>query len=53
LVHDIIKAYRGELKVETKEGEIAEFIIQISKYLKVKKIQLTLIDFYTFEFNKK
>jgi signal transduction histidine kinase len=26
---DIIKAHGGELKVETKEGEGAEFIIQL------------------------
>ncbi len=29
LSYDIIKAYGGELKVETKEGEFAEFIIQL------------------------
>ena len=28
LSHDIIKAHGGELKVETKEGEGAEFIIK-------------------------
>lgn len=27
--YDIVKAYGGELKVETKEGEGTEFIIQI------------------------
>ena len=27
--YDIIKAHGGELKVETKEGEEAEFIIQL------------------------
>ncbi len=27
--YDIIKAHGGELKVETKEGEGAEFIIQL------------------------
>ncbi len=27
---DIIKAHGGELKVETKEGEGAEFIIKLS-----------------------
>jgi signal transduction histidine kinase len=27
--YDIIIAYGGELKVETKEGEFAEFIIQL------------------------
>ena len=27
--YDIVKAYGGELKVETKEGEGSEFIIQI------------------------
>ena len=30
LAYDIIKAHGGELKVETKEGEGAEFIIQLS-----------------------
>ncbi len=29
LSYDIIKAHEGELKVETKEGEGAEFIIQL------------------------
>ncbi len=29
LSYDIIKAHGGEIKVETKEGEVAEFIIQI------------------------
>jgi signal transduction histidine kinase len=29
LSYDIIKAHGGELKVETKEGEMAEFIIQL------------------------
>jgi len=28
--YDIIKAHGGELKVETKEGEGSEFIIQLS-----------------------
>ena len=28
-IYDIIKAHGGELKVETKEGEGAEFIIQL------------------------
>jgi signal transduction histidine kinase len=27
--YDIIKAHGGELKVETKEGEFAEFILKI------------------------
>ena len=27
--YDIVKAHGGELKVETKEGEVAEFIIQL------------------------
>ncbi len=27
--YDIIKAHRGELKVKTKEGEGAEFLIEI------------------------
>ena len=30
LAYDIVKAHGGELKVETKEGEGSEFIIQIS-----------------------
>ncbi len=29
LSYDIIKAHGGEIKVETKEGEGAEFIIQL------------------------
>jgi K+-sensing histidine kinase KdpD len=29
LSYDIIKAHGGELKVETKEGEGAEFVIQL------------------------
>jgi two-component system, NtrC family, sensor kinase len=29
LSYDIVKAHGGELKVETKEGEYAEFIIQL------------------------
>ena len=28
-IDDIVKAHGGELKVETKEGEASEFIIQI------------------------
>ena len=28
-IYDIVKAHGGELKVETKEGEGSEFIIQI------------------------
>ena len=28
-MYDIVKAHGGELKVETKEGEFAEFIIQL------------------------
>ena len=28
-MYDIIKAHGGEIKVETKEGEGAEFIIQL------------------------
>jgi len=27
--YDIIKAHGGELKVETKEGEFSEFVIQL------------------------
>jgi signal transduction histidine kinase len=27
--YDIIKAHGGEIKVETKEGEFTEFVIQI------------------------
>ena len=30
LSYDIVKAHGGELKVETKEGEGTEFIIQLS-----------------------
>jgi len=30
LSYDIIKAHGGEIKVETKEGEGAEFIVQLS-----------------------
>jgi two-component system NtrC family sensor kinase len=29
LSYDIIKAHGGEIKVETKEGEGAEFVVQI------------------------
>ena len=29
LAYDIVKAHSGELKVETKEGEGSEFIIQL------------------------
>ena len=29
--YDIVKAHRSELKVETKEGEGAKFIIQLSQ----------------------
>ncbi len=29
IIYDIITAHAGELKVETKEGEEAEFIIQL------------------------
>ena len=32
LSYDIIKAHGGEIKVETKEGEGAEFIIQLPKH---------------------
>jgi signal transduction histidine kinase len=28
-IYDIVKAHSGELKVETNEGEGAEFVIQI------------------------
>jgi hypothetical protein len=31
--YDIVKAYGGELKVETNEGEGARFIIQIANSL--------------------
>ncbi len=31
LSYDIIKAHKGELKVETKESEFAEFVIQLPK----------------------
>jgi len=30
LSYDIIKAHGGEIKVETKEGERAEFVIELS-----------------------
>jgi len=30
LAYDIIKAHGGEIKVESKEGEGTEFIIQLS-----------------------
>jgi signal transduction histidine kinase len=30
LAYDIIKAHGGEIKVETKEGEGAEFVIQLT-----------------------
>jgi signal transduction histidine kinase len=30
LSYDIVKAHGGEIKVETKEGEYAEFIITLS-----------------------
>jgi len=29
LAYDIVKAYGGEIKVETKEGEGSEFIVQL------------------------
>jgi len=29
LAYDIVKAHGGEIKVESKEGEFAEFIIQL------------------------
>jgi signal transduction histidine kinase len=32
LSYDIIKAHGGELKVETEEGEFAEFIITLKTY---------------------
>ncbi len=32
-IYDIIKAQGGELKVETKEGEFAEFIFTIAQRL--------------------
>ena len=32
LSYDIIKAHGGEIKVETKEGEGSEFIIQLPVY---------------------
>ena len=32
LSYDIIKAHGGEIKVETKEGEGSEFIIQLPKH---------------------
>jgi two-component system NtrC family sensor kinase len=30
LSYDIIKAHGGEIKVETKEGEGSEFVVQLS-----------------------
>jgi len=33
LAYDIVKAHGGEIKVETKEGEGCEFIIQIPNQL--------------------
>ena len=33
-IYDIIKAHGGELRVETKEGEGAEFIIQLPIQIK-------------------
>ena len=36
LSYDIVKAHGGELKVETKEGEGSEFIIQLPNNLKLK-----------------
>ena len=35
LSYDIIKAHGGEIKVETKEGEGSEFIIQLPKKTKI------------------
>jgi len=32
LAYDIVKAHGGELKVETKEGEGSEFIIQLPMF---------------------
>jgi len=32
LSFDVVKAYGGELKVESKEGESAEFVIEIPVY---------------------
>jgi len=32
LSYDIIKTHGGEIKAETKEGEYAEFIIQLPRY---------------------
>lgn len=29
IIYDIVKAHGGEIKVETKEGEGSEFIIQL------------------------
>jgi signal transduction histidine kinase len=37
LSYDIVKAHGGELKVETKEGEGTEFIIQLPTNLSIKK----------------
>jgi len=38
LSYDIIKAHGGEIKVETKEGEGSEFIIQLMINSKLYKI---------------
>lgn len=39
LSYDIIKAHGGELKVETKEGEYAEFIIELAAKQNYKTIK--------------
>jgi signal transduction histidine kinase len=36
LAYDIIKAHSGELKVDTKDGEGAEFIIKLPVYIELK-----------------
>ncbi len=42
LSYDIIKAHGGEIKVETKEGEGAEFVIQLP-VIDLIKFKITLI----------
>ena len=45
LSYDIVKAHGGEIKVETKEGEGSEFIIQlpVSKISEIMKFYLTFL----------
>ena len=41
--YDSIKAHGGEIKVETKEGEGSEFVIQLPKRPIVKKMVVLII----------